>query len=306
MSRDPEEIAVLRTLAFFGLFDRGLTLQELQDFALFRFIDNVVAVTRSLGQHGDLIADGDVVGLASAPHASLLASIRNEREVQAEPLIARAQRYARVARHLPYVREVRLVNSLALGTNHARSDIDLLIVGRAGRLWLTRALTTSLAHVLGWRRHDAFVADRLCLSFFLADDALDLESISLGDDVYLAYWVATARRLSGSLPPGALLAANAWAREMLPNAPFPEGPGERPSRVQAAFEWVLDRTGLGWLFDRSTKLILGRRTRRKAAKIEHQHVAGTVVTDRMQKFHDRDRRMEFRLRWKRACERLGV
>jgi len=67
---------------------------------------------------------------------------------------------------IPFVRLVRVLGSVAIGNARANSDIDLSIGVARGRLWLTRALVTLTAHLLGVRRWGSHTADRLCFNHY--------------------------------------------------------------------------------------------------------------------------------------------
>ncbi|MEX0916629.1 MAG: hypothetical protein WDZ44_00820 [Candidatus Spechtbacterales bacterium] len=67
---------------------------------------------------------------------------------------------------IPFVRFVRVLGSVAIGNARTNSDIDLSIGVVGGRLWLTRALVTLVAHLLGVRRWGNHTANRLCFNHY--------------------------------------------------------------------------------------------------------------------------------------------
>jgi hypothetical protein len=119
----------------------------------------------------------------------------------------RAIRAARAVAAMPFVRFVGLTGSLAVGASARRSDVDLLVVTAEGRLWLTRALSIGVVRV------GAAAGMRLCPNYFLAESALELPERDRFTAAELAQMVPVAGR--GTYE--ALLAANAWYRDFLPN-----------------------------------------------------------------------------------------
>ena len=57
---------------------------------------------------------------------------------------------------------------------NVKSDWDLLIVVKNGKIWTGRTLVTTGVHLLGMRRHGKKVANRVCLNFFVTDNSLEV------------------------------------------------------------------------------------------------------------------------------------
>ena len=77
-------------------------------------------------------------------------------------------------RFVPYVRMIGITGALAMKNAHAKSDLDLLIVLKHGKIWTGRTLVTGALHFLKQRRHDSKIADRVCLNFFVTDQSLEV------------------------------------------------------------------------------------------------------------------------------------
>lgn len=80
---------------------------------------------------------------------------------------------------IPYIRMVAVSGSLAMNNPRPESDIDLLIVTRAGRIWTSRALTTLFIHLIGQRRHHLLTKDRICLNHYITNQSLEIPFKSL-------------------------------------------------------------------------------------------------------------------------------
>jgi len=90
---------------------------------------------------------------------------------------------------IPYIRMVLVSGSLAMNNPGQESDIDLLIVTQAGRIWTCRALTTLFIHCIGQRRHQHLTKDRICLNHYITDQSLDIKHKSLYNAVSYAHLV---------------------------------------------------------------------------------------------------------------------
>ncbi len=206
--------------------------------------------------------------------------------------LAKAKRYVPFARHLPGVRAVFVCNSVAFGTADRGSDIDLLIITDADRLWVARVFCTLFFQILGLRRHGDRIAGRFCLSFFTTEDALAFESIALRPhDPYLAYWTAALIPIFGTAVCKKLVEQNqdfvmrqTGARMRFDHMDAAVRPGD--SMLRNGLEFVF---GKHW--NRFLKAMFFPRTKRKAAQLTDAR--GTIISDKMLKFHNHDRRHEF-------------
>jgi hypothetical protein len=108
-----------------------------------------------------------------------------------------------------------------IGAHNLRSgsDIDLFIVTAPQRIWLTRLFCAGLAKILGWRPTAAIKKNRICLSFYVSSDALNLVDLKLiPEDLYFNYWLAGLVPIYDRGQTYArLLAANDWLKTYLPN-----------------------------------------------------------------------------------------
>jgi len=84
-------------------------------------------------------------------------------------LIKRARLAGRILRFVPFLRMAALNGSIVRGVENKQSDIDILIIARAGRLYTCRAFATALIQLTGYRRHGQKIAGRICLNCYLND-----------------------------------------------------------------------------------------------------------------------------------------
>lgn len=77
--------------------------------------------------------------------------------------------------YLPFVRLIMMSGTMAIGNPYKESDIDLLVVSKAGRIWSTRAFLTFFALVFGKYRHTEKTENRLCLNHYITDKSLAID-----------------------------------------------------------------------------------------------------------------------------------
>lgn len=91
----------------------------------------------------------------------------------------KVRRMAKILQGVPFMRMVAVSGSLAVNNTRKKSDMDLLIVVKQGRIWMARALVTLVTQVLGVRRHRKLTADRFCLNHYITDGSLCIPFQSL-------------------------------------------------------------------------------------------------------------------------------
>lgn len=290
--------SLLAALAYFDLFEYPLTLMELLRF---RFGGSSSAATASAALAA---LDGAPVGIKDgywflAGRESAVETRRRRFRLAGEKY-ARARTVVRWLRLLPSVRMVAVCNSLALANADTESDIDLFVVVRPGVLWITRLVAVGALAALGLRPTGESHADKVCMSFFVSEAAMDLSRLAIGpEDTYLRYWIATLVPLhdaGGTF--ASFLAANAWAADLLPGAPTAPRRAPRPVVRTAGFVMPLLRR-----LDRPAKRLQMRMFPAEIAAAANLD-SRVVVSDDILKFHVTDRRAEFERRFRERLRGL--
>ncbi len=222
----------------------------------------------------------------------------------------RARLGGRLLSFIPFVRMVAVGNTLAIEHAREESDIDLLIVAKAGRLWMVRLFSVVVLEMFGLRRRGKRIKDRLCLSFYVTDDALDLSAIAKSPlDPYLAYWVATLWPVFGMEIYQKFWQANAWIKNYLPlafarrpNSPRRVGSWWLADSVRNTREWLL-RGKLGDKLEQWCRGVMLRRIEGHKDSKLWQKDTDVIANDQMLKFHEVDRRLKIREEWEKwyAC-----
>lgn len=184
----------MRTVAFFDMFNFPLTSFELHKF-LFQPVPNP-----SFFELERILASG-VAGLETVRGFYFLSgreqliAARLDKYNFAGRKMKRAAAVAKIFSFLPWVALVAAVNLIGARNTPDAGDIDLFIAVKPGRLWTTRFLTASLMHLFRLRPAAGNSRDKICLSFYAAEDWLDLRRLMLYEskervDAYFVFWLA--------------------------------------------------------------------------------------------------------------------
>lgn len=163
--------SVFQTLAYFDLFDFPLTLDELEKY-LWRGHLTQQEIIYILA-HTNKIEGKE--GLMFLKDNSRLVNERKKKRVHAKKLWKKTKRYVELLRMIPFIKMVGVCNNLAFNNPDIESDIDLFIIIKKRRIWLTRLMITGLFHILGVRRHGNKIKGRFCLSFFSHRRSMEYE-----------------------------------------------------------------------------------------------------------------------------------
>lgn len=77
-------------------------------------------------------------------------------------------------RFVPFVRGVAVTGRLAMKNTEVKSDLDFLVVLKKGKIFTGRTLVTLVVHLLGKRRYDQKIKNRVCLNYFITDKSLEI------------------------------------------------------------------------------------------------------------------------------------
>lgn len=230
--RDRTRAGLLRTLAYFDVFDHPLSLSE-----ILRFADVPLGNEQLVGQLLD-----ELVSTGALDHHAGYWTLRDgvarvhRRELSTERAQARfpqAERMTRRIASFPFVRAVFISGSLSKGCMAPDGDIDYFIITRPGRLWVARTLLILYKKffLLNSRRD-------FCVNYFV-----DTEHLTVNDrDRYTALEVVTLIPLYGNGTTEAFFDRNAWAFAHYPGTRAPhskELPANRPG-LKRWFERALN------------------------------------------------------------------
>ena len=257
---------IYNTLRFFDLQDHPLTAYEIQKFliadirSLYSKIDAGYELTEAdpgpistihfdtilvqldiMVREGRLYRENGFYALASRKDL-ITQRLRNHlRGLKRE---RRIRRYARITRHIPFVRSVALLGSQAMGRQNENSDIDLFVITDPSRIGLARFFLTAYFQILGVRRHGKHIADRFCLNHYLAGPRTLISDRNL----FTAYEYLKHRPLVYPQVFEQFLRNNEWAYIFFPNAKagLPVAVVQQ-SRLQLILEKLFNNKFGAWL-----------------------------------------------------------
>ncbi len=317
-SLNPLEQSILRTLAYFDTFDYPLTETELWRWVYppdqaARVPTELADVQQALRQPPlqQRVAQRDNFVFLRGRES--LVPLRHQRKQDNQRRWRRAKTVARYVEILPFVRMVAVVNTLAIDNARPASDIDLLIVIQAGRMWLARMAVSAVVQMLGYRRHGTKIANRVCLSFYLSTEALDLEPLAASaNDTHFRFWTSQAVPLLNiGQTYEKFQTANAWVTQRLPNAWQWDwrsrvlAPNQGLRTLKAVYETVL-LSPLGEWLENWARSFQQRRFAKDTESKSHQPGTDVVISEDVLKFHEADRRTEYNQRFARRLQALGL
>lgn len=291
--------AVLATLAYFNIFGIPLTKHELSEYLIFKTADqNKIDIYL---KESPLIKSEDgyfSLGLAKSDYM--------DKFNRSKEFWKKVRTYQFLFAICPFVKLVCVCNSLCINATDTNSDIDLLVVAKKNRLFMARLIITLLTSIFGVRRHGNKIKKRFCLSFFISENNLDLSKIAIAPhDIYLAYWIKTLQPISGDYGTYEnLLKQNAdFLQSYFPNPALPKKRYYRkPDAAANSLRKVLEKI-LG--NERLNRKIMAYQIIRAHSKMtELTDKSGTVITEEMLKFHDKDLRHQIKDHWESALKKI--
>lgn len=309
---DGTKKAILQTLAYFDIFGYALTKEELWRYLISGHTDNpdlqmtYTDFVRALDENDSLhgVAERSR-GFYFLPGREDNVATRQRAVKWFEQKMKIARRAVKKMRWMPFLRAVFICNTLAGPGLTEASDIDVFVVVRKGRLWLTRLMATLILSVWRLRRTRKRIKDRVCLSFYITDDNLNLSKIALDNDIYLMYWLAL---LIPIYDPdnlhSSIQRANQWVKKYLSNALVSYKLSERlrvdNNKMSVFVKNLLEKMWdgrYGDLMEKQAKEMQRARMKMNYGSVQNEPDTRVVVSDQMLKFHENDRRAEYREAW---------
>jgi hypothetical protein len=296
------EKAIIATFCYFDTFDYPLTLMELNKWLFFFGGGNKYNLT----EISDMLENSPVLsgkidtekGFYFLRGRSEIVAVRKNRYLLAEDKMKKAVRVAKALRYIPFVSMIAVCNNLAYSNASEQSDIDVFVILKHNRLWQTRFFVSIATHLLRMRRHHRIISNRVCLSFYITDDRLDLENLMIQPiDPYFIYWYAQLVPIydyCGTF--SRLTSANRWIEQYLPNF-LVNRPVARRNVSDTRFSLAVKKTlelfligSVGDLTERFLKRIQKNKMIRNKSSKQWENSTAVIIGDDILKFHENDRR----------------
>lgn len=188
------EKSILATLVYYDVLDRPLTGWEVFKYLMQSWKNLELLNYCSIAPHNNKLKEV-LENLDNSSELNKLISQKNgfyflknrqriikqriERQKMADQKWKKAKRLIKLLQVIPFVRLVMVSGSLAMNNTKDKSDADLLVITKAGRIWTCRGLITLFVHIIGYRRHGNLTKDRICLNHYLTDKSLKIPFKSL-------------------------------------------------------------------------------------------------------------------------------
>lgn len=297
--------SIIKTLSYFDLFNYPLTREEL--FA-YLWQPPAIGYEEFLERLGALNAEGNILckfGSYFLPGGEKNVEIRRRRLLISEQKLKTAKKAVNKIKSVPFLRAVFVCNTVGAETASAESDIDFFIITDIGRVWVVRFFTNLILRLFGLRTHKK-VKDKICLSFFVDSNHLDLSPIRIAeDDVYLAYWSAQLFPLYDPQNYYAkFIFANKWLKKFMPNISDQVLAPRRLAGRDAKFGNIWKRIwekmwsgAYGNLIENQAKGMQMARLKFLLKAKAAQNDKGVILSEGILKFHENDARGQFRKLW---------
>ena len=306
------EQSILKSLAFFNIFKYPLTAMEIWKWLWQPRQKYTLAEVRQALLTSDFLKDKISVseGFYTLKGSEYFYLLRKQNNNLAERKFRKVIRLATFYRLIPFVRMIAVCNTLAYSNAREGSDIDLFIITKQNKIWLARFFTILFIKFFGLRPEDGDNQDAFCLTFFISENALNLENIIMkGKDIYFPYWI---QQLMPIYDPDSLyqkfLKANKWYLDYLPNGYynqfFKEVRETKWSKIiSKIFGFIFSPPFLNRWSDEIYRRLQARIIATNLQELINIDTR-VIVNEQMLKFHDNDRREIFYKRWREITHEL--
>ncbi|MFA6428211.1 MAG: hypothetical protein WCW02_01555 [Candidatus Buchananbacteria bacterium] len=295
-----QNFKVIEPLVYFELFDYPLTAVEAWQYQ--RQSSNLAEVINSLTNLKS------VEGYYLITDRPELVATRKERYLLAEQKLRKRGWVLKILANLPFVRMIAICNSLAYNNSRAEGDIDLFIITTPGKIWTSRCLANLFLWLFNLRPKTTQTQDKLCLSFWVTADNLNLQPATLGEaDIYFQYWLATLWPIydAGGYYTS-LVRENVWLKKFLPNWSGKLPPPRRRVNL-GAFGYFLKKLGEKLLVANWLEKLIRERSLEEMPKaltdLANQDTR-VLINEQMLKLHTKDRRQEYQDKYQQKLASL--
>jgi hypothetical protein len=311
------EKSVLATIVYYDIFDYPLT-----GFEVFKYLINPLHV---IGQLED-ISKTEFEPMNNISLAEILKTLESEKigkfisqkngfyflkgkshlygeRIERQKIAA--ERWKKVKKVLkfiqcvPFLKMAAVCNSLAIDNSTKDADIDFFVIAGKKRIWLVRFMVTFTVWIIGEWRHKNKIAGKICLSFYVTEEFLNLGSLAIKPyDIYLANWVHWLRPviIRGNTYEEFIF-ENQWAKDYLLNFGKIRNtyhPEFKENKIAVSVRKILEKISGGWVgnlkeavFRFFQKIKISRNLK------PHAILTAVIISDKVLKFHENDKREYF-------------
>ena len=293
---------ILATIVYYDVFNFPLTFAEVYKYLINpkRFsigigdvkssVFNIEAV--GIAEELDKMAKAGIIGHKNGfyfmPGRENLYEERIEKDKLANKKWKKFMRVVKFLQVAPYLRAVFASGSLALNNPEPKSDFDVFVIIKSGRLYTGRLFLWLVSSLLGARRGrlDFIAPDKLCFNHYLTDDNLEISHRSL----YIAQSFVSMRPVIASdRVLDNFTTSNKWANSYCYNfRQVREYRSVKPSRIMItmakAGEFLLNNP-MGDIIEGLFKFIQQKKIKNNPAT--YKSGGRIIFTDKELEFHPR-------------------
>jgi hypothetical protein len=295
--------AIISTLSFFHIYKLPLPARRVWEL-LYKQEATFEDVQKDLEQlRGQGLIDSDH-GLYAIGGWDQKAYEANQSEVARR--WRKVQKYYWLLSAIPFVENLSVINSMAMGNADHESDIDFFVITKPGRLYFVRTVIIMLFKLLGVYKTRQKINEQFCFGFYMASSDVNIKPLLLaGEDPYMAFWTGTIIPIVGESAYQKFIKDNRWIFSSLPNF----RPEQRLDRIRSLrarrklkrlLEWVafipavILEPLLRWYHIRHTFRL----------PENHWATSSTVANKNMLKLHALDPRQDLRRAWEEILHSL--
>lgn len=312
------------TLAYFHIFDYPLTSLEIWKFLFQKNNDETNRISLSqIEQALQKLKEKNIIKEKNGFYYLNISESQNDiiqtrikRNRIAEVKYAKALRIIKILKCIPTIKMIAICNSLSYNNASQESDIDLFILTKKDNIWISRLLAAGILKLLRLRPTPKNSRDKICASFFISENNLDLEKIQIIPpfpkggiggifsrdnvipfDIYLIYWIATLVPIYNKEKTyEKFMDKNLWIKKYLPNWKSYATNPERTLTFQKTFLFFIFYFISAIIPEKIAKKI---QLRIMPARLQNmaKKDSKVILNDSMLKFHDKDRRAEYYNKW---------
>jgi hypothetical protein len=284
---------IYRVIVYFSYFGYPVTAFEIQKW---QFRPKRVLTLREVMQTLSLsewlmarIENKDgFYGISTKSHGGISrqVALRHDRFLNAVQKYKRLKWVVNYLGRLTCVEGIAICNTLAFHHTRERSDIDLFIIAKPGKIWSARFLSV-LPFLLLRKRPGEVYRNPVDLSFFVTRSSMDLVSLKCADDdPYLATWTRSLIPVYGESVFEDFFQNNVWAQS--------EMPASTTVMRCVAYRIVLNlKCSFIYIPERLAEFLQRKKFPKEINERANKNT-DVIVSNDVLKFHKNDRRQEIR------------
>ncbi len=209
----------------------------------------------------------------------------------------KALKFIKVISSFGFIKAVFIANSMAIDNANEESDIDLYIISKENKIWITRFITTGITKILKLRPTEKTKKDKICLTIFSDEKFLDIKKACKEDDIYYTYWINQVIPVYDSDGIySEFIKQNSWSKENIQNI-FQFGPSYKRTIQDNKFKTIQRKISnifcINFL-NKISKKIQIKIFPEDIKKLSHETNKNVVIDDTIIKLHRIDNREYYR------------